>query len=262
MSLLEETLRAIEPQDASWRAKARERLEQLTMPHWALGRLMDLAEDLAGMTRSMEPPVSARTVVVMAGDHGVVAEGVSRYPQEVTPQMVANFVVGGAGINTLARQAGAQVAVVDMGVAAGLGALAAEGKILSRRIGPGTGNIARGPAMTREEAVRCLEAGIEIASGLAESTDLFGAGDMGIGNTTPSAAIIAAIRSLPPSSSTAPIRPTAWTSSPRSAASRSAGSRDSCSARPRGAGPSSWTGSSRRPARSSRTRSRPRRPTT
>jgi len=197
MSLLEETLRAIEPQDASWRAKARERLEQLTMPHWALGRLMNLAEDLAGMTRSMEPPVSKRTLVVMAGDHGVVAEGVSKYPQEVTPQMVANFVAGGAGINALARQAGAQVAVVDMGVAVDLGALTAEGKILSRRIGPGTGNIARGPAMTREEAVRCLEGGIEIASGFADSTDLFGAGDMGIGNTTPSAAIVAAIRSLP-----------------------------------------------------------------
>jgi nicotinate-nucleotide--dimethylbenzimidazole phosphoribosyltransferase len=118
---------------------------------------------------------------------------VSKYPQEVTPQMVHNFVAGGAGINALAGVAGARVVVVDMGVAAELGALAASGKIVSKRVGRGTRNIASGPAMTRADAIRAVEGGIEIARELSATTDLFGTGDMGIGNTTPSAAIAAAI---------------------------------------------------------------------
>ena len=190
MSLLKETVGAIVAQDPKSRAAARARLEQLTMPYWALGRLMDLAEDLAGMTRSLRPPVERKAVVVMAGDHGVAAEGVSKYPQEVTPQMVYNFVNGGAGINALARVSGARVVVVDMGVAGDLGPLAAEGKILSRRIGAGTGNMAVGPAMSREDAIRSVEAGIEVALMLAAETDLFATGDMGIANTTPSSAIV------------------------------------------------------------------------
>ena len=197
MGLLEKTVKDICPQDESWRGKARERLEQLTMPHWALGRLMDLAEDLAGMTRSMQPPVERKAVVTMAGDHGVTAEGVSKYPQAVTGQMVHNFTNGGAGINALARCVGARVIVVDMGVAGGLDKLAAGGKIVSKRIAKGTQNIARGPAMTREEAVRSIEAGIELASDLDSSVDVFGTGEMGIGNTTPSTAIVAAFTGLP-----------------------------------------------------------------
>lgn len=197
MSLLEEAIKQIVPQDPATRAAARARLEQLTMPHWALGRLMDLAEDLAGMTRSLNPPVKRKTVVTMAGDHGVASEGVSKFPQEVTPQMVHNFVRGGAGINALAHLAGARVVVVDMGVAGDLSALAREGKIVSKHIGSGTQNIARGPAMSRNDAIRCLEAGIEIARDLAASTDLFGTGDMGIANTTPSSAIIAMLSGVP-----------------------------------------------------------------
>ena len=193
MRLLETTIRQIEPQDQTARAAARLRLEQLTMPHWALGRLMDLAEDLAGMTGSLRPPLSRRVIVTMAGDHGVVAAGVSKYPQEVTPQMVHNIVAGGAGINAMARVAGARVVVVDMGVAADLSELVSKKLIVSKRIGPGTDNIASDPAMTRDEAIRCVEAGIEVAHDLASSTDLFGTGDMGIGNTTPSSAIVAAI---------------------------------------------------------------------
>ncbi len=193
MTLLERTVQRIEPQDAACRAAAHARLEQLTMPYWALGRLMDLAEDLAGMTRTLRPPLGRKVVVTMAGDHGVVAAGVSKYPQEVTPQMVHNFANGGAGINALARLAGARVVVVDLGVAADLSELAAKDLIISKRVGPGTANIAAGPAMSREQAVRSIEAGIEIAQELAASTDLFGTGDMGIGNTTPSAAIVAAI---------------------------------------------------------------------
>jgi len=197
MSLLDETILKISPQDSKTRGKAKERLDQLTMPYWALGRLMDLAMDLAGMTGSMNPPVQKRVVVTMAGDHGVVAEGVSKYPQEVTCQMVFNFVNGGAGINALARVAAAKVQVVDMGVAGDLSDLANKGLITSKRIGPGTGNMAKGPAMTREEAVRCVEAGIEVATQLCDTTDLFGTGEMGIGNTTPSSAIVAAITGRP-----------------------------------------------------------------
>ncbi len=197
MSLLEETIAAIIPPDDIYRAKARERLEQLALPYWSLGRLMDLAEDLAGITRSLHPPVAGKTIVTMAGDHGVVAAGVSKYPQEVTPQMVHNFVRGGAGINALARQAGAVVVVVDMGVAADLSELAAQGKIIAKSIGPGTANMAVGPAMTREQAVKSLEGGIEVAQKLANSTDVFGTGDMGIGNTTPSSAIVAVLSGLP-----------------------------------------------------------------
>ena len=191
MSLLKETLKQIEPQDADSRAAARSRLEQLTMPYWALGRLMDLAEDLAGMTRSMHPPVARKAVVVMAGDHGVAASGVSQYPQEVTVQMVYNFVNGGAGCNALARQVGAKVVVVDAGVAGDLSALVKDGKIISKRIAPGTANMHTGPAMSREDAIRSVEVGIEVALSLADSIDVFATGEMGIANTTPSSAIVA-----------------------------------------------------------------------
>lgn len=191
IDFLEATFRKIFPQDQEFRDKAVERLEQLTMPHWALGDLMDMAVDLAGMTRSMQPPVGRKKVVVMVGDHGVTAEGVSKFPSEVTAQMVYNFVAGGAGINALARQAGAEVVVVDMGCATDLSDLAQKGKIISKNIGAGTANIAHGPAMTRTHAVMAVEAGIEVAHQLAPDVDVFATGDMGIGNTTPSTAIVA-----------------------------------------------------------------------
>jgi nicotinate-nucleotide--dimethylbenzimidazole phosphoribosyltransferase len=152
-----------------------------------------MAMDLAGQTRSMTPPVDRKAMITMAGDHGVTAEGVSKFPQEVTPQMVANFVNGGAGINVLARAAGADVFVVDMGVAADLSELAKSGKIIDKKIRMGTDNIACGPAMSRAEAVQAIEAGIAIVDDLANDYDIFGTGDMGIANTTPSAAIVAAI---------------------------------------------------------------------
>ena len=193
MSLLNTTLQQIVPQDDACRAAARARLEQLIMPHWALGRLMDMAEDLAGMTRSMRPPVARKAVVVMAGDHGVAASGVSQYPQEVTVQMVHGFVSGGAGCNALARQVGAQVVVVDVGVAGDLSALVKAGKIIDKRVAPGTANMHTGPAMTREQAIRSIEAGIEVALSMADSTDVFATGEMGIANTTPSSAIVAAL---------------------------------------------------------------------
>ena len=166
------------------------------MPYWALGRLMDLAEDLAGITGVAQPATARRTVVVMAGDHGVAAEGVSKYPVEVTVQMVLNFVRGGAAANAMARVVGARVVVVDMGVAAELPAEAAAA-VLHRRVAAGTGNIAQGPAMTREQAIQALEAGIGIAADLDSTTDLFATGEMGIANTTPSSAIVAAVCGAP-----------------------------------------------------------------
>ena len=197
-NLLEETCRKIKPQNSEARAKARTRLECLTMPRWALGRLMDLAEDLAGMTGSLQPQVSRRVIVTMAGDHGVTREGVSLYPSEVTAQMVHNFARGGAGINALARTARASVLIVDMGVAGDLSALEREKKIVSRKIAPGTENFAKGAAMTREQARQSVETGIEIALDMAERADIVGTGDMGIGNTTPSAAIACALTGLAP----------------------------------------------------------------
>ena len=194
MSLLEKTVGDIEGQDAEWRNKAKERLDQLTMPHWALGQLMDLSLDLAGMVRSLQVSLQRRTVVVMAGDHGVAAEGVSQYPQEVTPQMVANFVYDGAGINALARAGDAKLVIVDMGVAADM-ALEA---VLDFKVRAGTDNIAIGPAMSAAEARQCVETGIKIAVQVSEKTDIFGTGDMGIANTTPSAAIAACLTGMAP----------------------------------------------------------------
>ena len=202
MKLLESTLSAISPSDEAARLGAKARLERLTMPHWALGRLMDLAVDLAGMTSSLRPALDRKVVVTMAADHGIAAEGVSAYPQEVTAQMVANIASGGAGINALARQAGARVVVVDMGVAgnsafiAGKGA--GRGPVISKWVGPGTRNMAKGPAMTREEAIRGLEGGIEVALDLAFDTDVFGTGEMGIANTTSSSAIVASFSGANP----------------------------------------------------------------
>ena len=158
---------------------------------------MDLALDLAGMTRSMHPPVARKTIVTMAGDHGVATENVSKYPQEVTPQMVYGFVAGMAGINVLGRLAGAQVVVVDMGVAADLSPLARAGKIIDKKVALGTGNIAHGPAMTRAQAVQAVEAGIAVVEQLADGVDVLGTGDMGIANTTPSTAVVAALTGLP-----------------------------------------------------------------
>jgi nicotinate-nucleotide--dimethylbenzimidazole phosphoribosyltransferase len=197
MTLLDSTIRAIEPPCETSRAAARQRIGNLTMPPWALGTLLDLAVDLAGMTGRAFPSVSRKAVVTMAGDHGVVAEGVSPCRQDVTVQMIYNFVNGGAGVNVLARHAGAEVVVVDFGVAGDVSDLVTCGKIRSKRVGFGTANFTEGPAMTREQALRSVEAGIEVALELAGETDLYGTGEMGIGNTTPSSAIVSAITGVP-----------------------------------------------------------------
>jgi nicotinate-nucleotide--dimethylbenzimidazole phosphoribosyltransferase len=192
MQVLERTIAAIAALDPVAAEAARERQTRLTKPRGSLGRLEELAVAIAGMTGKARPRLGGGAVFVMAGDHGVCAEGVSAFPQAVTAQMVMNFLGGGAAINVLGRQAGARVVVADVGVAADLEA--APGLYL-KKIARGTGNMARGPAMSREQAIASVEAGIEVFEAeLALSPfGIAATGDMGIGNTTPSAAITALI---------------------------------------------------------------------
>lgn len=195
---LQEVIEGIEPVSNEWRTKARDYLNKLAIPRGSLGELLTIAEQLAAIKQNLKPSVKNKTVVTMAGDHGVVAEGVSAFPQEVTPQMVANFVAGGAAINALARAVGADVVVVDMGVNADLSELVKEDKIISHKVDYGTRNMSREPAMTREQAIQALESGIAIAGRLvSEGTELLATGDMGIGNTTASSALLAVFSGLP-----------------------------------------------------------------
>ena len=205
--MLEQVLRSIREPDQEARRRARERQGQLTKPPGSLGRLEELSVQLAGIQRTPRPKVARKAILTMAGDHGVVAEGVSAYPQEVTAQMVRNFLAGGAAVNVLAAHVGARVVVADLGVAADLSGLAAgpagsagatAPRLVRRKVGPGTRNLARGPAMSREEALRSLEAGIEVLAEEAErGLDIVGLGEMGIGNTTPAAAITAVMTGTP-----------------------------------------------------------------
>ncbi len=196
MKLLEQTLSRIGPLSEEAMAAARARQDRLTKPQGSLGRLEDLSVQVAGITGNPRPRLKHKAVIVAAGDHGVAAEGVSAYPQEVTAQMVYNFLRGGAAINVLARHVGARVVVVDAGVAA---ELEPHPQLRIRKIAPGTGNIARGPAMSREQAIQALELGISLVQDeLNRGLDIVATGDMGIANTTPAAAIAAAITGLPP----------------------------------------------------------------
>ena len=200
MGILEGTLAGIGPVDAAAAEAARRRQDSLTKPRGSLGRLEELSIRIAGITGKPVPSLERKLIAVMAADHGVVREGVSLYPQDVTAQMVANFLAGGAAINVLARQIGARVAVTDVGV---LGAVAPHPELRSRRIAEGTRNIARGPAMGREQAVRSLEAGISVVEEeAARGLDILGTGDMGIGNTTPSSAIASVMTRRPPAECT------------------------------------------------------------
>lgn len=193
MQNLPELIASISPLDANVMQQARERQQQLTKPLGSLGRLEDIAIEIAGMTGQVIPTVHHKAVIVMAADHGVTVEGVSAYPAEVTPQMVLNFLHGGAAINALARQASAEVVVVDIGVAADLN----EVGLLSRKVVRGTANMAIGPAMTREQALAAMMVGVEVVESLVQQgVDLIATGEMGIGNTTASSAITAALTGI------------------------------------------------------------------
>jgi len=198
MSLLEETLQKIVPQDREYRKKAADYIHTLTMPDWALGRVLDLAVDLCGMTRTMELQVKRKRVMLFAGDHGIVEEGVTPSPQAVTVEMIRNFMHGGAAVNVLSRTLGAEITVVDAGVNADLSAEVKTGFVQDRKVGYGTKNFTKGPAMTREQAVQSVEAGINAVLEHKDDTDVFATGEMGIGNTTPSSAITAVLAGRDP----------------------------------------------------------------
>ena len=187
MDKINEVIASIKPLDEKAMTEARARQENLTKPHGSLGQLESLSIQVAGIRGVARPRISHKVIFTLAGDHGVTQRGVSAYPSEVTPQMVYNFLRGGAAINVLARQIGARVIVADLGVASVLGPHAL---LKNKKVALGTRNMAEGPAMSREQAIRSIEAGLELVEEeLTEGMDILGTGDMGIGNTTPSSAI-------------------------------------------------------------------------
>ncbi len=186
--IIKHTLNQIQAVDPRNLEIAQERLDILTKPPGSLGRLEEFARRYAAIKGTDSPRVRNKTVFVFAADHGIVAEGVSAYPAEVTPQMVQNFLNGGAAINVLAQHAGAEVVVVDIGVNFDFEACP---NLIHRKIAPGTRDMSKEPAMTRQQAEEALQTGIELAGQWVEKqTDIFATGDMGIGNTTAAAAIM------------------------------------------------------------------------
>jgi len=188
--LYNETLKQIGELNEEAMLLARDRMDNLLKPPGSLGMLEETAVKVAGITGKPRPKIGKRSVIIMAGDHGVVSEGVSAAPQDVTWQMLPAFINGVSGIGVLARHAGASITVVDVGVAADVDIPG----VSKHRVKAGTDNIAQGPAMTREEAVAAIEVGIRVALGeIEQGATLLALGDMGIGNTTPSTAILAAL---------------------------------------------------------------------
>jgi nicotinate-nucleotide--dimethylbenzimidazole phosphoribosyltransferase len=195
-SVLNDLIASIRPLDSAVLQAAQERLDDLTKPPGSLGRLEEVARRLAGIQGVVKPIIRGKRVYTLAGDHGVTEEGVSAFPREVTPQMVYNFLNGGAAINVLTRHVGAEIRVVDIGVDHDFAGV--EG-LVHAKVGRGTGNLARGPAMTREQALQAIEVGAGLAETAAdEGVNLLGIGEMGIGNTTPASAILAAFTGLLP----------------------------------------------------------------
>ena len=178
----------LDPSDLEW---AQRRLDSLTKPKGSLGYLEELAKKFVHITGNRTPTLPLKKAVyVFAGDHGVVEEGVSAYPQEVTLQMILNFLAGGAGINAIARQAGADVFVVDVGAAGEV----QDPRLIRKKVVRGTKNFLKEPALSREEAEACLQVGFDLAQEAAQAGyELLIPGEMGIGNTTPSAAVICAL---------------------------------------------------------------------
>jgi nicotinate-nucleotide--dimethylbenzimidazole phosphoribosyltransferase len=200
MDLIESTVKTIKPVNADWYDIAQKHLDNLTKPLGSLGRLEEFAQRLVAITENRKPVLDKKVIFTFAGDHGIVDEGVSAYPKEVTPQMVLNFLRGGAGINVLARHAGAEVVVVDIGVDFDFAEIATQRDVPLRimKVMKGTRNFAKGPAMTKDEAVKCIESGIELATDYAKKGyKMAGTGDMGIGNTTPSSAIASVLTGIP-----------------------------------------------------------------
>jgi nicotinate-nucleotide--dimethylbenzimidazole phosphoribosyltransferase len=193
VSRLESIISSIKPIQQEVVNQANNHLDQLTKPQGSLGKLEDIARQVAGITGEVMPVFDKKAVIVMAGDHGVCEEGVSAFPAEVTPQMVLNFLYGGAAVNVLARHAGAEVVCVDMGVNADL----EHANLVSRKVRKGTRNMAREAALTLDETVQAIQAGAQIVDEHVEKGyRLFATGEMGIGNSTASAAILCALTGL------------------------------------------------------------------
>lgn len=192
---LKERLSSIRPLKEEFLSQAQAKLDNLTKPLGSLGRLEEIAKRYVAIVENLNPKVDKKIIYTFAADHGVVAEGVSAYPKEVTPQMVYNFLRQGAGINVLARHVGAKVIVVDIGVDHEFEPME---DLMIKKVARGTGNITRGPAMSREQALEAISIGLEMADhAKKQNADLVGTGDMGIGNTTPSSAILASLTGLP-----------------------------------------------------------------
>lgn len=192
---IQDLCRRIQPLDTSLHVKAQARLDRLTKPLGSLGRLEELAASYVAITGELKPNVPRGVVFTFAADHGVAVEGVSAYPREVTPQMVLNFLRGGAGVNVLANHVGVSVRVVDIGVDYEFGTLSG---LLDRKIMKGTRNLAVESAMTRSQAEQAVMVGVELATeAVREGVGLIGTGEMGIGNTTPSSAITAVMTGRP-----------------------------------------------------------------
>jgi nicotinate-nucleotide--dimethylbenzimidazole phosphoribosyltransferase len=188
-------LQSIAPLDQAFMQTVQQHINELTMPRGSLGRLLEVGKQYAAITRQTKPRILKKRIVTFAADHGVVAEGVSAFPKDVTAQMVFNFIRGGAGINVLARHIGAEVNIVDIGVDFEFPPL--EGLII-KKVARGTRNMTCEPAMTHDQAIQAIEIGVELGCKAArEGVDIIGTGDMGIGNTTASSAIIAAISGFP-----------------------------------------------------------------
>ncbi len=201
--MLATVIRAVAPVDRSLAAAGQARLDNLTKPQGSLGRLEELALQLFLVQNGQKPQADPCRVYTVAGDHGVVEEGVSLFPQEVTRQMVLNFVSGGAGINVLARTAGAELYVVDAGCLGG--EFPEHPNLIQGKVAPGTANLAKGPAMTREQCLKAVLLGVDLADrALAAGVRVLGTGDMGIGNTTPSTALYCAYLGLKPEDMTGP----------------------------------------------------------
>jgi len=193
---LQTVLDGIRPLDRKFLERAQGKIDNLTKPRGSLGRLEECARRYAAIREDLKPAISRKVIFTFAGDHGVVEEGVSAYPGQVTIQMVSNMLAGGAGVNVLARHAGAEVVVVDIGVDYDF---APTGSLIVRKVGYGTKNFTKGPAMTRDEALLSLRVGIDLAEKYAqEGMDIAGTGEMGIGNTTPSSAILAVLEGIEP----------------------------------------------------------------
>lgn len=195
--MLNEIIKEIKPVSEEWIKRAWERLDNLSKPKRSLGRLEEIAARIVAIYEKEIPEIKKKAVYVFAGDHGVVEEGVSAYPQEVTGLMVKNFLAGGAGINVLSRRAGADVHIVDIGIK---NALTDASGLIDRNVRRGTANMAKEPAMTIDEVHRAINVGIEMALSASDNgVNLVATGEMGIGNTTPSSALYSVFLPVDPS---------------------------------------------------------------